>query len=150
MAYAARVERDSINEAGDRATTFVVTYPRVCLPEVLTHRVNAMTWGDGVILCERPMTPDVSMNSASSRAIPFERMVRKVEEDPFMPMWTLQQKGMQGTDLTDAELKDRLDRNWLLARDEMIVRAKTLWELGVAKQDVNRLLEGLGDAGGDQ
>lgn len=41
-----------------------------------------------------------SRNSASSRAIPFEKMVKMVEEDPFVPIaFQRDHKGMQGTEL---------------------------------------------------
>ena len=63
----AKIIADSINPQGDRITTFLLTYPRFIHSELLTHRV-------------------FSRNSASSRAIPFEKMVKMVEEDPFIPI----------------------------------------------------------------
>ena len=57
----AEIIADSVNTLGDRLTTFVVTFPRIILAEVNTHRA-------------------FSRNSASSRAIPFKKNVRRSSE----------------------------------------------------------------------
>ena len=57
--------------------TFVLTYPRVILAEVNTHRV-------------------LSRNTASSRAIPAKKQRERVLTDPFVPVTIGQnQRGMQ-------------------------------------------------------
>lgn len=139
--YKCRIERDSRSPLGNRAVTFVVTYPRVCLAEVLTHRVNSETWGDDVVLCERSATTDTSKSSASSRAIPFERMVDSIKADPYMPMWTGLQKGMQGKTISDDEILAEANDMWREALDNNIATAQGLHALGIHKQDCNRLLE---------
>ena len=63
----AKIVADSINKQGDRITTFLLTYPRFIHSELMTHRM-------------------FSRNSASSRAIPFEKMVKDVLENPFIPI----------------------------------------------------------------
>ena len=74
----AEIIADSLNEQGQRLTTYVITFPRMILAELNTHRV-------------------FSKNSASSRAIPFKKMVEMVENDPFIPYaWQKDHKGMQG------------------------------------------------------
>ena len=76
----AKIIADSINQQGDRITTYLLTFPRFILAELNTHRM-------------------FSRNSASSRAIPFEKMVKMVQEDPFIPIaWQKDHKGMQGTE----------------------------------------------------
>src|ERR1035437_3905890 len=83
----AKVIADSKNKFGNRITTMVVTFPRYILAELNTHRM-------------------FSKNSASSRAIPFERLLKSVEENPFIPIaWMKDHKGMQGTEYftTDVE-----------------------------------------------
>lgn len=127
----AQIVADSINPQGDRITTFLLTYPRFIHGELMTHRV-------------------FSRNSASSRAIPFEKMVKMVEEDPFIPIaWQKDHKGMQGneyiTDETDIELNKKA---WLSAKGNAISSAKYLnhgvkegRDNGVTKQLCNRLLE---------
>ena len=102
----AKIIADSKNPQGDRITTMEVTFPRFILAEFNTHRM-------------------FSRNSASSRAIPFEKMVKMVEEDPFIPIkWMKDHKGMQGTEYFEkgAALKSM----WLKARDEATRHAEFL------------------------
>ena len=81
----AQILADSINPQGDRITTMKVTFPRIVLAEFNTHRM-------------------FSRNSASSRAIPFKKMVQMVKENPFIPIaWQKDHKGMQGTEYHDSE-----------------------------------------------
>jgi len=120
----AKIVADSINPQGDRLTTFVVTFPRIILAEFNTHRM-------------------FSRNSASSRAIPFEKMVKSVQENPFIPIaWQKDHKGMQGSEYeTDKKMIDYNISNWLFARDFAIDQAKYLNLNKVTKQLCNRLLE---------
>ncbi len=119
----AKVVADSINPQGDRLTTFVVTFPRIILAEVNTHRM-------------------FSRNSASSRAIPFAKMVESVETNPFIPIaWQKDHKGMQGTEyITDKDIS-YLENHWLDARDKAVSVAYSLNGIGATKQLCNRLLE---------
>jgi hypothetical protein len=83
-----------------------------------------------------------SRNSASSRAIPFEKMVKMVEEDPFIPIaWQKDHKGMQGTEYFNEEESKSKIKEWLIARDNAVTQAKKLHSEGVTKQLCNRLLE---------
>jgi len=76
----AQVVADSLSPYGDRLTTYVVTFPRIILAELNTHRM-------------------LSKNSASSRAIPFKKMVESVKSNPFIPLaWQKDHAGMQGTE----------------------------------------------------
>ena len=125
----AKIIADSINPQGNRITTFLLTYPRFIHSELMTHRM-------------------FSRNSASSRAIPFEKMVKMVEEDPFIPIaWQCDHKGMQGTEYIADELSIQFARsNWLTARDNAIKGAMSLHSTdngygSVTKQLCNRLLE---------
>lgn len=63
--------------------TFKLTFPRIILAEVNTHRI-------------------ASKNTSSSRAIPVPKMMRSIWNDPFVPIrWGTYQKGMQaGPELT--------------------------------------------------
>jgi hypothetical protein len=89
----------------------------------------------------------LSRNSASSRAIPFNKMVKMVQENPFIPIaWQEDHKGMQGTEYiekgTVAELA--ANRAWLRARDNAVKEATELNDekmANVTKQLCNRLLE---------
>lgn len=120
----AKVVADSKNEFGDRITTMVVTMPRMILAEFNTHRM-------------------FSRNSASSRAIPFKKMVKSIEENPFVPIaWQKEHKGMQGTEYftTDEEIS-MLETNWGSAKQMALMQANYLNENGTTKQLANRLLE---------
>ena len=132
----AKIIADSISPQGKRITTYLLTYPRFIHAELMTHRL-------------------FSRNSASSRAIPFEKMVKMVEEDPFIPIaWQKDHKGMQGTEyftnerisnyseyLDGNEVVYQLEEEWLEARNCAIEQAKNMNQLGLTKQICNRLLE---------
>lgn len=107
----AKIIADSCNSFGNRITTMVVTFPRFILAELNTHRM-------------------FSRNSASSRAIPFEKMVKSVEENPFIPIaWQKEHKGMQGNKyIIDENHIDYKKRLWLEARDNAVRSAKNLHE----------------------
>ena len=72
----ARVVEDSI--ANDiRLTTLELQHQRFIHSEFMTHRM-------------------FSRNASSSRAIPVEKMIKQVEEQPAMPIyWGINQPGMQ-------------------------------------------------------
>ena len=120
----AKIVADSLNLQGDRLTTFIVTFPRIILAEFNTHRM-------------------FSRNSASSRAIPFEKMVKSVQENPFIPIaWQKDHKGMQGTEYhTDKLNIEAKEGEWLIARNHAVNQAKQLNLMDVTKQLCNRLLE---------
>lgn len=120
----AEIIADSINKTGQRLTTFVLIFPRIVLAEFNTHRM-------------------LSRNSASSRAIPFVKMLKMVQENPFIPIkWMKEHKGMQGSDyLNDASQESYLVNEWLSARNAAVAHAERLSNFGLTKQIVNRLLE---------
>ena len=100
--YEARVEKDSITSYGERLITVVATLPRIVLAELNTHRM-------------------LSRSSASSRAIPVEKQIERLKNDPFMPVyWGKNQKGMQADEELSAEAIISADIMWLQARDSAI------------------------------
>lgn len=140
----AKILADSIDKKGHRITSFELQFPRIVLSEFNTHRA-------------------VSRNSASSRAIPFKKMLQRVMEEPFIPKaWQKEHKGMQGTEYFTPEeaLEGKFIEKYLKARDAAVKAAKTLAKgmsttiginpktnkpikkkFGVTKQVINRLLE---------
>ena len=126
----AQIVADSVNPQRNRIITFLLTYPRFIHGELMTHRM-------------------FSRNSASSRAIPFEKMVEMVEEDPFIPIaWQRDHKGMQGTEYLNEEEVDKAKMQWIQASKNAINSARMLNSnyFGVkknlvTKQLCNRLLE---------
>ena len=120
----ATIVADSLSPQGDRLTSVLVTFPRIILSEINTHRM-------------------LSKNTSSSRAIPFNKMVEAIENNPFIPIaWQRSHSGMQGTEyITDlAEIQGK-NLMWLAGRDRAIKTAKDLHEADVTKQLANRLLE---------
>lgn len=123
MAYGARIILDSISPNNVRLTTMEVTIPRIVLAEFNTHRMFAR-------------------NSASSRAIPVEKMLKKVQDDPFIPIyWGKNQKGMQADQELTLEEQANAMLDWLQAKDDAIRQVNRLLIGGVHKQIANRLLE---------
>jgi len=138
----AKIIADSVDPRGHRLVSFIITFPRYILAELNTHRM-------------------LSKNSASSRAIPFEKLLKSVEEDPFIPIaWQKNHKGMQGSeywtdnDTVTVDEGDEYERytkiysatehfitEWLEARDLAVAQSYELNRLGVTKQLCNRLLE---------
>ena len=119
----ARVIADSLSPDGVRITTQVITLPRIVLAELNTHRA-------------------ISKSSASSRAVPIEKMIAAAESDPYIPeQWDRNGAGMQGHGLIEGADAERCVAEWLTARDEAVARARSLYALGVHKQTTNRLLE---------
>ena len=119
----AKIIADSITQRGHRLTTLEVIIPNIVVPEMLKHRM-------------------FSISSMSMRAVPFEKMVKWVEENPFIPYaWQKSHKGMQGTEYITNETKiDNLENDWDWAMKNAIDSAKRLYEQGVSKQICNRLL----------
>ena len=119
--FSAKVLADSTNCCDNRLTTMELTYPRFIHSEFMTHRM-------------------FSRNAASSRAIPVEKMIEQVEKNPVIPIhWGKAQKGMQAY-----EEIDRPDAGVVWCkdlRDDAVVMARRLLQLGVHKQLVNRYLE---------
>jgi thymidylate synthase ThyX len=126
MTISARVIADSIHHHGprpSRLTTFELRYPRFIHAEFMTHRM-------------------FSRNSASSRAIPIEKMIRDVLDDPAVfVFWGRNQKGMQAIDEMTTGETARARDEWLSARDAAVHHARLLLQMGLHKQNVNRLLE---------
>jgi thymidylate synthase ThyX len=123
MGFEAKILADSISPENYRLTTFELCYPRIIHAEVMTHRV-----------CSR--------NTASSRAIPVDKLINSVLTNPYIPeRWGKNQKGMQAFEVVDSENAERAKVIWLKSRDEAVENARLLLKEGIHKQNVNRILE---------
>lgn len=121
--HSAKIIADSISPVGARLTTMEVVMPRIVLAEFNTHRM-------------------FSRNSASSRAIPVEKMLEMVRANPYTPShWGKNQKGMQANEEADPETAEKAENCWLVAMNYACIRVEQLLELGIHKQITNRLLE---------
>lgn len=104
MGFDAKVLADSLSPAGHRLTTLEATFPRFVLAEFNTHRV-------------------FSRNSASSRAIPIAKQLRRVLEEPYVPIeFGSNQPGMQAGPRLEGERQEVAEREWLRARDDAVRR----------------------------
>lgn len=122
MSIKSEIIADSLNSVGNRLTTFIIRFPRIVLAELNTHRA-------------------LSKNSASSRAIPFEKMLEMVKTDPFIPIkFQKDHKGMQGLEYYEGAEHEQCVKDWLAARD-YAVKASLDFKLPITKQLRNRLLE---------
>lgn len=118
----ATIIADSISaHTNQRITTFELEYHRYIHAELMTHR-------------------QFSRNSASSRAIPINKMLAHIETNTATPIhWGLNQSGMQAkAEQADPDIATEV---WMRARDRAIESARELAELGLHKQIVNRVLE---------
>lgn len=118
MTITATVIADSISDGCPRLTTLQLRYPRFIHSEFMTHRA-------------------FSRNASSSRAIPIERLIQDVLDDPAMPIyWGSNKPGMQaGEELPSGE------GEWLFAMDASVRVARQMSRYGYHKQIVNRILE---------
>ena len=123
MTIKATVLADSITEYGVRVTTMQLRYPRFIHSEFMTHRV-------------------FSRNASSSRAIPVQRLIQDVIDDPVEPcFWGKNQPGMQAREEITGEDLQKAKTQWNTAKENAIFSAKLLCDKGVHKQIVNRILE---------
>jgi thymidylate synthase ThyX len=123
MTCSAKIVKDSVSWLGVRLTTLEIVFPRCILAEINTHRM-------------------FSRNSASSRAIPVEKMLKRVRENPYVPShWGQNQKGMVAEVEVDAYSQERAKNEWLAACSLALSQAERLMKLGIHKQVTNRLLE---------
>lgn len=112
-----------MSPAGVRLTTWELIFPRFIHSEFMTHR-------------------EFSRNAASSRAIPIEKTIERVLQDPAMPVhWGKNQKGMQALEELTGRDKLEAQATWLYARDAAVRSARLMIDAGAHKQIVNRLLE---------
>lgn len=116
--YSVKVITDTAPDGNpeSRLTTLILRFPRAVLAEMNTHRV-------------------FSRNSASSRARSIKVTVRDVMENPYIPLFTKNKRGMSGEYVT-AEERDRATKVWLRARDAAVANHLRLllgdmipWEL---------------------
>lgn len=117
-----KIDTFSVNEAGNTLMTAVLTYPRMIHSEVLTHSA-------------------LVRNAASSRAIPVQRFIDAVVEDPAgFEQYGAANKGMTAQDLMSEEDVIQFRYEWV-ALSKTAVRFASNWKTRAAKQLVNRALE---------
>jgi thymidylate synthase ThyX len=122
MSYDCKIVADSIAENGVRLTTFEITYPLIIHAEIMTHRV-------------------FSRNVASNRAIPVDKMIASVNDNPFIPeRFPVNKAGMQNESWLEGFDAKEAERLWAEASKYAIGYARALQSVNVHKQITNRLL----------
>lgn len=123
----AQVVADSIYR-GKRITSIVIEAPRWILAEIDTHRV-------------------FSRSFASSRAIPAEKMLKRVRTQPVIPsVWGLNEPGMQSNGVASPEDIEYFRAHWTKAAENAVAEVEELTSnlpkgAQLHKQWANRLLE---------
>lgn len=102
--YQVTIVADTKNCNDERLTTMICRFPRCILSEVNTHRV-------------------FSRNSASSRARSVKTTIRQVVEEPYIPLFCYNHKGMQGDLITDEKDLKIATNSWLNARNSAVESA---------------------------
>jgi hypothetical protein len=123
MSIRASIVLDSISPTGKRITTFSLEYPRFVHAELMTHR-------------------KFSRNASSSRAIPVAKQLKRILQDPAVPIhWGSNQPGMQADDELTGWRRALAIKLFLGARFPVLAIVWVLMKLGLHKQLANRLLE---------
>jgi len=123
MTFEVKRVYDSVSSGGSRLTTFSLKYPRFIHAEFMTHRM-------------------FSRNASSSRAIPVNKIIQQVIDDPAMPVyWGSNKPGMQAGEEVSETMRAMSKEEWLRGRDNAVKTARLMNELGLHKQIVNRVLE---------
>jgi hypothetical protein len=149
MTINAKIVADSISEAGKRLTTLQLRYPKFIHGEAKTHRLMRIADRAYELLEEIGFMddPNLSRNASSSRAIPVERLIKDVIDDPVYPsFWGKNQPGMQAAEECNElihlyEGEHTREAVWSEARNKAIKIARAFAAAGYHKQIVNRLIE---------
>lgn len=123
MISAKVIARSRSSVTGKEIVTFEIVYPRFILAELNTHRI-------------------LSKNSASSRAIPVEKVLEQVRNNPSLPVhFGKNQPGMSAREeLTGVELILAKEL-WHEAAIQAASIAQQMTDIGLHKQVANRILE---------
>lgn len=119
----AKVIADSINETGQRLTTFELEFPRLILSECNTHGA-------------------IEKNTSSSRAIPVSKMLDHILEQNLKPIYFGSNKsGMQAGNELESISLEVAKGLWEDSLEKAVFYANQLDALGVAKEVTNRITE---------
>jgi len=142
MTISAKIVAHSSHPGCPDLITIQCRYPRFIHAECKTHRMLRIDDAEYEFLQEVSLMddPELSRNASSSRAVPIDRMIQEVLDDPAMPVaWGSNRAGMQaGAKVSRPDLAMDI---WLEARDRAVEAARDAQRLGLHKQIVNRLIE---------
>jgi thymidylate synthase ThyX len=140
-----QIKADSISSISNvRCTTFLIeNFPYRLIQEIGTHRLlqcdsNFIDYN--LIDNINPFTKDISRNSASTRAIPVNKIIEQIKNDPYIPTFTRNVPGMQGVcDLNEDDIKS-LTSIYLNGMENALNTARWMSELKAHKQEINAIL----------
>ena len=113
----------SVGPTNIELVTYLLEYPRFIHGELMTHRV-------------------FSRNAASSRAIPFKTMTKRIQEDGVEIIdYQKRHRGMQGSEVFTGWRREVCELVWEDAKNSAIECAERLDRIGVTKQIANRISE---------
>lgn len=123
--YEAQVVADSISPEGVRLTSIEVEYPHAIHKDMMTHRA-------------------LSRNFQSFRAFPPEKVIEKIEIDPFIPeSFDYRVKGMGQGDALDDLRAMEAHTLWMHHIEASLSTAEAMIEMDLAKAQVNFVLQDL-------
>lgn len=127
MTIRATLLADSVSFHGYRLSTFELEYPKFIHPQLMSHR-------------------EFSRNVQSSRAIPTNKLIKNILDDPAVPLrWGINKPGMEASEyIDDIQTADELECEWLKGLDDAIARIGQLELIAggqIHKQTINRLLD---------
>lgn len=108
MSYQCKILADSADGRGNRLVTYEIVLPRMVLAEFNTHCM-------------------LSRNSASSRALPVDLVIRGLLEDTFFPeRFGINQSGMQSVYYLEGQFDTEARSIWKSGRDRDLLTALEL------------------------
>lgn len=121
--YSVKIIKDSYClETGCRITTWIQVHPYFIHQDFMTHRV-------------------MSRNAASLRAIPIQKVLKSVIDNPAIPtFWGKNQPGMKARQELTGWRKWLAIKLWLLARYPAVAFSWLLFKIGLHKQLANRIV----------
>jgi hypothetical protein len=133
----------SVGPNGIPIHTFRMTYPRFIHAECKTHRLLKIDDENWIVEQELALMDDVNLsrNAASSRAIPVEKMLEQITNQPAMPVhWGKNQSGMQAREELSPEEASAAEVWWRQGAQLMVDHVRNC-PVPLHKQVINRPLE---------
>lgn len=131
-----RRDKDKFSEEKKVCTVYCVTVPS---SYVMVRRHGIVFIAGN---CELMTHRMFSRSASSSRAVPVERTIQNILNDPWVPSDVYKNcKGMQGKDIVNEDDYDIFCEEWQDAAFKAIEVAHKMIDNGFHKQHINRILE---------
>lgn len=138
---------DSVAEYSPRFSSVQARYPRMVHADCKTHRIHSGYEGeilsiatDISILIDR----DMSRNGRSSRAVPVDRLLKEARENPYVPAFRHNAKGMTPGEEFDPDTLKEIEERWIAMCRYVTEQVEWFNKMDVHKQWANRPLEFFG------